>query len=89
MKSRRTLSFRVAFDRLPSNIQVEAREAYRLFVRNPDHPSLRFEKKHTKRPIWSARINREYRVLGVIEGDTIIWFWIGPHDQYERLLKGQ
>ena len=35
-----------------------------------------------------ARINRDYRVIGVMQGDTIIWFWIGPHDEYERLLTG-
>jgi hypothetical protein len=28
-----------------------------------------------------------YRAVGVREGGTIIWFWIGPHAEYERLLS--
>ena len=25
--------------------------------------------------------------LGVLYEGDIIWFWIGPHDEYDRLLK--
>jgi hypothetical protein len=24
--------------------------------------------------------------LGLFKDDTIHWFWIGPHDEYERIL---
>jgi hypothetical protein len=34
--------------------------------------------------IWSVRITRSHRALGVMEGDTVTWFWIGNHDDYER-----
>jgi hypothetical protein len=34
-----------------------------------------------------VRIGHDFRALGILERDTIIWFWIGPHDIYERLLK--
>jgi hypothetical protein len=37
---------------------------------------------------WSARITDDYRALGVLEGDTVIWFWIGTHEEYERLMHG-
>jgi hypothetical protein len=23
----------------------------------------------------------------LLEGDAILWFWIGPHDEYDRLLR--
>ena len=26
--------------------------------------------------------------VAVREGNTFTWFWIGPHDEYERILKG-
>jgi hypothetical protein len=29
----------------------------------------------------------DYRALGVKEGDEIIWFWIGSHADYDRLLS--
>jgi hypothetical protein len=29
----------------------------------------------------------DYRVLGVLANDIVIWFWIGSHDNYERLIR--
>jgi len=37
--------------------------------------------------LWSVRINDAYRALAVREGDVFYWFWIGAHDQYERLIN--
>jgi hypothetical protein len=87
MKSRTTARFRRAYDNLPENIRKQARDAYQLFIQNPNHPSLRFRQIHPTRRIYSVRITRAYRALGVRENDVIIWFWIGSHDDYYRLLK--
>lgn len=57
-----------------------------LFEQDPSHPSLRFKKVHPSRPIYSARVSQQYRALGVVADDEIIWFWIGSHDDYEKLL---
>jgi len=54
---------------------------------NPYHPSLRFKRVDDEELIYSARVTGDYRVLGILEGDTMIWYWIGNHDEYERLLK--
>jgi len=86
MISHTTERFRAAYQALPDAIRRQAREAYRLFRHNPAHPSLRFRQVHPTRPIYSARINLQYRALGLRDVDTIIWFWIGSHDEYERLL---
>ena len=87
MKSHTTKRFREAFRRLPSPVQSQARKAYRLFVQNPHHPGLRFKRVHTALPIYSVRIARDYRALGIREGESIIWFWIGSHAEYEDLLS--
>ncbi|GBC99896.1 hypothetical protein HRbin17_02428 [bacterium HR17] len=87
MKSRTTERFRKAFQCLPPSVQERAKAAYRLFLQNPFHPSLGFKQVHPTKLIYSVRITRYYRALGVKEGDTIVWFWIGSHEQYERLLK--
>ncbi len=87
MKSRTTFSFRKAFATLPKQVQNQAREVYRQFKRDPNYPSLRFKKVHPELPIYSARINKDYRAVGQLEGDIIIWFWIGSHTDYERLLS--
>ena len=60
--------------------------AYRLFRQNPHHPSLRFKQVHPVEPIFSVRINRNYRAVGIREGDQIIWFWIGAHAGYDKLI---
>jgi len=72
---------------LPNQVRYRAREAYRRFRDNPNHPSLRFKQAHSARPIYSARVGLGYRALAVIEGDVVIWFWIGTHAEYERLLR--
>jgi len=36
---------------------------------------------------WSARVTNSFRALAIREGDVFIWFWIGPHDEYMRMLE--
>lgn len=86
MKSRTTVQFRKRFANLPDAVQEQTRKAYRQFKEDPSYPSLRFKKVHPKLPIYSVRINRDYRVVGQLDKDTIIWFWVGSHAEYEMLL---
>jgi hypothetical protein len=83
MNSSTTLSFRKLFGHLPPPIQALARKNFRLWLRDPRHPSLHFKKVGA---YWSARVGEDYRVLGRMQGDTLYWFWIGSHDEYERIL---
>src|SRR5687768_6654490 len=76
-----------AFGDLPEPAQDAARKAYRLFRENPNHPSLQFKKIHTREPIYSVRVTLGYRAVGLLEADEIIWFWIGSHADYDRLVK--
>jgi hypothetical protein len=46
-----------------------------------------FKKVQTQGNVHSARISRDYRALGTVEGDEVVWFWVGSHDEYERLIK--
>ena len=86
MRSRTTAGFRAAFARLPDHVQKQARKAYRLFLDEPGHPSLSFKRVHTRQLIYSVRVSFDYRALGVREADTVIWFWIGSHSDYEKTL---
>jgi len=43
-----------------------------------DHPSLHFKKVG---PYRSVRVGIAYRALGIEDRDTIVWFWIGNHDE--------
>jgi hypothetical protein len=87
MISHTTARFRQAFRKLPGHIQRKAREAYRLFKQNPYHPSLRLKQVHPTRPIYSVRVGMSYRALGTRSDDEIIWFWIGTHGDYDKLVS--
>ena len=87
MSSRTTRRFRELFAALPAHVQQQAREAYRLFQQNPAHPGLRFKQVHADPPIYSARLGISYRAVGIRDGDTIVWYWIGSHADYDNLLK--
>lgn len=87
MISRTTEKFRKSFSKLPEQVKKQARAAYELFALDPYHPSLHFKRVHSREPIFSVRISREYRVLGVQKEKEIIWFWIGSHADYDKLLS--
>ena len=87
MKSRTTKRFRELAERLPLKVRRQVRQAYRLFREDPSHPGLHFKQVHPDPPTYSARVGIGYRAVGVVDGDTIIWFWIGSHTDYDRLLQ--
>ncbi len=87
MKSDTLPSFWKAYATLDENIKRRARKAFRLWAQNPFHPSLRFKCIKREEDIWTVRITRGYRALGILEGDTVTWFWIGSHDDYERFFS--
>ncbi len=87
MESSVTPEFRQAFEALPTAIQQKARAAYRLWRDNPRHPSLRFKRVHVSEPIFSVRIDLGWRALAVVTDERALWFWIGSHADYDKLLS--
>jgi hypothetical protein len=86
MNSRTTRQFRGLFAKLPAHVQRQAREAYQLFRNNPRHPGLHFKQVLDKPPIFSARVGIGYRAMAAQDGQTWVWFWIGSHAEYDKLL---
>lgn len=87
MKSHTNPNFRKMFGALPADVREQARAAYRLFRSNPRHPGLNFKRVHGTDRFVSARVGRSYRAVGILTRvDEVVWFWIGPHEQYEKLL---
>jgi hypothetical protein len=91
MKSRRRRSFRRDFQHLPVDVQVQARAAYHLFMHDPFHSSLDFKRVGRRSNVWSIRIGLSFRAVGIRRTaqpeDTIVWFWIGSHADYDELLR--
>ena len=87
MRSYTLPSFWGTYRQLPDAVKQQARDAYRFFLLDPQHPGLNFKRVGRRRPVYSVRVSRSYRALGVLENGDIVWFWIGPHDEYDRLLR--
>ena len=78
-------AFWKCYHSLPHETQESADKAFALLKKNPRHPSLRFERKG--KGGWSARVSRGYRALAKERADGLVWFWIGSHDEYERIIS--
>jgi hypothetical protein len=87
LKSTTTKEFRVCLALLPSAIQRLAEATYKRWKLNPYHGSLHFKPLKLGTRIHSVRIGKSYRALGFLKGDHVTWFWIGPHADYDELLK--
>jgi hypothetical protein len=87
MKSHLTKNFRGCFRKLPKRIQRLARKNYKVWKRNPYYPGLEFKQVGERISVYSVRVSIGYRALGIKEDEIIVWFWIGSHPEYERLLR--
>ena len=86
MKSFTSRRFREMYTNLPEEVKSRADKAYGLFRRNPSHPGLNFKKVDDENQIYSARVGLGYCALGRMDGDNIVWFWIGPYAEYDKLM---
>lgn len=68
---------------LPEEVRALADKSYALLKADPKHPSLHFKKVGN---FWSARVGLFYRALGTEVDDGIVWFWIGSHADYDKLV---
>lgn len=84
MKSQTLPSFWDAYNPLPESVKKSARKAFFLWRENPFHPSLHFKCVNQAEKVWSVLVTLGYRALGILYGDTVTWFWIGGHRDYER-----
>ena len=78
-----TPAFWECYRKLPQNIQNLANDNFKLLKRNPRHPSL-----HLKRVerYWSVRVGIRYRAAAVEGEEGLVWFWIGTHAEYDKLI---
>ena len=80
-----TPAFWHCYRHLPQDIRELADKNFELLKQDPTHPSLRFKKIES---FWSVRVGLHYRALARSRKEGLVWFWIGHHGEYERLLKG-
>ncbi len=86
MRHHATPEFWRAYSELPAELRGLTDKSFALLKIDPLHPSLHL--KNVGR-FWSARVGAHCRALAVGQGDELVWFWIGDHGAYDRLLKGR
>lgn len=83
MNHHTTVNFWECHAWLPEAVRRVADRHYALLRADPRHSSLRLKKIGR---LWSVRAGAGYRALAAEAPDSLVWFWIGPYDEYERLL---
>jgi hypothetical protein len=79
-----TPRFWSCYRQLSDDVQRLADKSYELLRTDPQHPSLHF--KMIGR-LWSVRVGLHYRALALEHEADLIWFWIGSHAEYDKLLR--
>ena len=77
-------AFWQAYENLPLHIQELADKNYAFLKDDPKHPSLHLKKVGD---YWSVRVGIRYRALAVEIEEGLLWFWIGSHADYDRLVS--
>lgn len=84
MKHFASAKFWDCYEKLPKDVKELANKNFELLKSDPKHPSLHFKQI---RELWSVRVGKHYRALGLNKPDGIIWFWVGSHTDYDRLIR--
>ena len=87
MKHLTLARFWVHYRQLPEQVQQIADQNFELLKADPFHPSLHFKKVGRHKQLWSVRVGLHYRALGLDKAEGVVWFWIGTHGEYDRLLS--
>ncbi|MCY4401697.1 MAG: hypothetical protein OXD54_03900 [Candidatus Poribacteria bacterium] len=74
------------YDKLPPRIQKLADKNYELLKQDQSHPSLELKRVQDW---WSARVGDNYRALAYETEGYWVWFWIGNHDEYMKLIRSK
>lgn len=86
MNSQGTHDFWERYRRLPREVRNVARRAYVFWKADPRHGSLQFKKLKPELPFYSVRVGQDYRAVGLLEGDTVYWDFIGTHAEYDHYI---
>ena len=71
------------YRQLPPQVRDLADKNFQLLKADPKHPSLHFKKIGK---LLSVRVGGHYRSLGLDKSEGVVWFWIGSHADYDKLL---
>ena len=79
-----TPDFWECYRALPVRVRDVAGRCFDTLKENPRHPSLHLKKAGR---YWSVRVGRQYRAAAVERVEGLVWFWIGTHAEYDKLIE--
>jgi hypothetical protein len=83
LRHRASPDFWERYKALPEGARKLADQAFDHLKLDPQYPATRLKK--TGR-FWSARVGANYRALAIEGPEGLVWFWIGTHAEYDKLL---
>ena len=84
MRHHASPAFWLAYSTLPEPVREAANKSFALLKQDVRHPSLHFKKVGR---YWSARVGLRHRALAIEVDDGLLWFWIGMHADYDRIIR--
>jgi hypothetical protein len=84
MKHFATPGFWHLYRQLPDEVRELADKNFAILKKDAKHPSIRLKYIGS---FWSARVGLHYRVVARERTEGLVWFWIGHHGDYDRLVK--
>jgi hypothetical protein len=85
MKSSTMPDFWEWYGALPQKVRDTACKTYQLWQANPKRGSLHW--KPLAPGLWSVRVGLQYRARARVRGDTAYWFWIGTHNDFDKIIR--
>ena len=91
MDSHVNRDFRKCLLKLPREAKRVAVDAYKQWKEHPFAPDLDYKPLDKDKGIYSVRAGvsggTSYRAFGVRDGDEMIWYWIGTHEEANGLYR--
>ncbi len=84
MKHFSSPSFWDYYNKLPISIKELADRNFQILKANPRHPSLHLKKVNK---YWSVRVGIKYRAVAIELEEGLLWFWIGSHGEYDKIIQ--
>ena len=83
MPVRWTKRFTRDWKKLPITVRKKAQRVTLLLDSNREHPSLRLKRLKRLVGYWELRVDDDWRIIMMIEGDLYTFMAIGRHDMLD------
>ena len=88
MDNWRTWAYKRLYDKLDSTVKEIVDGAWESYKRDPSLVDFAQKGRLKGVPHFGAHLNDNWRALAFKRDGVVVWYWVGPHVDYDRILKG-